>query len=62
VRGVRWFVDGHRIAVTRSGPGGIYSTTWNRAGAKKGTHRLRSVVVDAKGRSAAAGRTVRVCS
>jgi hypothetical protein len=62
VRSVRWFVDGHRIAVTRSGAGGIYSTTWNRAGAKKGTHRLRSVVVDAKGRSAATSRTVRVCS
>ena len=62
VRGVRWFVDGHRIAVTRSGQGGIYSTTWNRAGAEKGNHRLRAEVVDANGRTSAASRTVRVCS
>ena len=62
VRGVRWFVDGHRIAVTRGSQAGIYSTTWNRAGVKKGTHRLRSEVVDAKGRTSAATRTVRVCS
>jgi subtilisin family serine protease len=62
VRSVRWFVDGHRIAVTRGGQASVYGTTWNRAGAKKGTHRLRSVVVDAMGRTAAARRTVRVCS
>jgi hypothetical protein len=62
VRGVRWFADGRRVGVSRSGPVGIYTKQWVRGGAKKGPARLRAVVVDAKGRTAAAVRTVRVCS
>jgi hypothetical protein len=62
LRGVRWFVDGRRIAVSRQGQGGIYARTWRRGGAKKGAHALRAVAVDARGRTAAAVRTVRVCS
>jgi subtilisin family serine protease len=62
VRFVRFFADGRRIGVDRGGQADLYATTWNRRGAKHGTHKLRAVVVDAKGRTAAAERTVRVCS
>jgi hypothetical protein len=58
VRVVR-FLDGRRqvAAVRRELRAGVYAATW-RAGAK-GRHLLRAVVVDAKGRSAAAERVVR---
>jgi hypothetical protein len=62
VRAVRFFADGKRIAIDRSGGAQLYSATWRRGGARKGAHVLRAVVVDAKGRTAAAERTVRVCS
>jgi len=62
VRSVRFFADGRRVGIDRSGPGDLFSITWKHSRTKKGTHRLRAVVVDAKGRSAAAERTVRVCS
>ena len=62
VRAVRFFADGKRIAIDRSGGAQLYSATWRRGGARKGAHLLRAVVVDAKGRTAAAERTVRVCS
>jgi subtilisin family serine protease len=62
VRGVRFFADGKRIGVVRRGGAQLYGMTWRRAGARKGRHVLRAVVVDAKGHTAAARRTVRVCS
>jgi subtilisin family serine protease len=62
VRSVRFFADGRRVGVDRSGPSDLFAATWKRGGAKRGTHLLRAVVVDAKGRTAAAERTVRVCS
>jgi minor extracellular serine protease Vpr len=61
VRAVRFFADGKRIAIDRSGGAELYSATWQRGGARKGEHVLRAVVVDAKGRTAAAKRIVRVC-
>jgi hypothetical protein len=61
IRSVR-FLDGTRtIATVRRGAAGLYSATWPTARAKSGTHRLRAVVVDAKGREASATRPVRVC-
>jgi hypothetical protein len=62
VRSVRFFADGRLVGVDRSGPADLFAATWKRGSAKKGTHLLRAVVVDAKGRTAAAERTVRVCS
>jgi minor extracellular serine protease Vpr len=62
VRQVRFFADRRRIAVVRRGNGGLYAATWRRAGARKEAHVIRAVVVDAKGRTAATERTVRVCS
>ena len=62
LREVRFLVDGKRVARDRSGPDGLYSVTWKRAGAKTGPHRLAAVAVDAAGKKASSSRTVRVCS
>jgi hypothetical protein len=61
VRAVRFSVDGRRIGADRSGPADLFSLVWRRGAVRKGTHVLRADVVDAKGRHAAAERTVRVC-
>jgi hypothetical protein len=61
VRAVRFFADGKRIAIDRRGGADLFGATWRRGSARKGQHVLRTVVVDAKGRTAAARRTVRVC-
>jgi hypothetical protein len=56
------FADGkRRVGVDAAGPGGVYSVAWNTAKLKKGAHHLIATVVDASGRKAAAGRSVRVC-
>ena len=56
------FRDGGRtIGVDTRGPGGIYSTTWKTGTLKKGVRHLTATVVDAKGRSAAAGRRLKIC-
>jgi subtilisin family serine protease len=56
------FTDGRRrIGVDASGPGGVYSVPWKTAKLKKGAHHLIATVIDASGRKAAAGRSVRVC-
>jgi hypothetical protein len=61
VRAVRFLVDGRRVGLDRNGgSAGLYTVTWKVA-AHKGSHTLRAVVVDARGRTAAATRTVRVC-
>ncbi len=54
-------VDGRRVGVDRKGSSGIYSVPWNTTKLKRGSYRLVATVSDAAGRSAAAGRTVRVC-
>jgi hypothetical protein len=61
VKQVVFSVDGKRIGVDKSGPSGIYSLAWKTAKLKKGKHHLVATVTDAAGRTAAAGRDVRVC-
>ena len=61
VRSVRFFDGARRIATVRRGAEGLYGANWSTARAKKGVHRLRAVVLDARGRTAAAVRPVRVC-
>jgi subtilisin family serine protease len=61
VKQVAFTVDGKKIGVARSGPSGIYSLAWKTAKLKKGKHHLTATVTDAAGRTAAAGRDVRVC-
>jgi hypothetical protein len=61
IRSVRFFDGARRIAIVRRGEAGIYTADWSTAGARKGLHRLRAVVVDARGRRASAVRPVRVC-
>jgi subtilisin family serine protease len=52
--------DGHRIGVSSSGAG-AYSIAWKTAHAANGRHRLTATVVDVRGRTATAGRLVKVC-
>ncbi|MEX2211683.1 MAG: S8 family serine peptidase [Gaiellaceae bacterium] len=61
VRSVRFFVDGKQVGLDRRGGAGLYAASWATGKAKRGTHELRAVVVDSKGRTAAAKRTARVC-
>ena len=61
IRSVRFFDGSKRIGIDRLGSLGLYAADWSTARAKKGVHRLRAVVVDAKGRRATATRAVRVC-
>jgi minor extracellular serine protease Vpr len=61
IRSVQFFDGAKRIAVTRRGTEGLYAADWRTRGAKKGVHRLRAVVLDARGRRAATVRPVRVC-
>ena len=61
VRSVR-FLDGQRpIAMVRRGAGGIFTTSWRNGGAAKGSHQLRAIVTDAKGRKAESRLAVRIC-
>jgi len=56
------FTNGkRRIAVDKSGPGGVYSVAWNTKGLKKGTVHLLATVTDASGHRAAAGRVMKIC-
>jgi minor extracellular serine protease Vpr len=61
VRSVTFTDDGKRIGVDKSGPGGVFSVAWKTAKLKKGTHHLAARVLDAAGRTAAAGLNVKVC-
>jgi minor extracellular serine protease Vpr len=53
--------DGKRIATDKSGPGGVYTVTWKTAGRKKGVHHLTATLRDSGGRTAAAGRQLKIC-
>jgi subtilisin family serine protease len=59
VRKVVFRDNGKKIG-TRAGSL-AFELTWRESHAKKGVHRLTATVVDARGRTATAGRTVRVC-
>jgi hypothetical protein len=61
IRAVRFFDGGQRIGTDRRGPEGLYAVTWQTRGEPRGRHRLRAVVVDAKGRQYTVARRVRVC-
>ena len=61
IRSVRFLRDGRRLRTVRRGTAGLYSTTMTTAGMARGTHRLTAVLRDARGRTAAATRIVRVC-
>jgi subtilisin family serine protease len=60
VRKVTFTDGGKRIGVDRSG-GGVYSVTWKTGTLAKRTHKLLATVTDAAGRTAAAGRVLKVC-
>lgn len=61
VRSVRFFDGSKPIATVKRGGLGIYSAVWKRGGAAKGSHTLRAIITDAKGRKAEAQRIARVC-
>jgi hypothetical protein len=61
IRSVRFF-DGRRgIATVRRGIAGLYSTPWRVSRARKGRHVLRAILLDRRGRTFSALRSVRVC-
>jgi hypothetical protein len=60
VKNVEFRDNGKRIGADRTG-NGVYSIVWKTARLKKGTHKLLATVTDAAGRTAAAGRVLRVC-
>jgi len=45
----------------RRGAGGLFTASWRNGGAAKGSHQLRAIVTDAKGRKAESRRVVRIC-
>jgi len=59
IRSVSFFDGSRRVATARRGEAGLYTATWRPRG--NGRHRLRAVVRDAGGRTAAASRPARVC-
>ena len=52
----RVVLRGKRLATDRTSPGDLYSGTWKVGGLRKGRHKLRAVVVDARAARAAAER------
>jgi hypothetical protein len=59
IRSVRFLDGGRRFRTVRRGASGLYTTTWRPR--RRGRHVLRAIALDAKGRTAAAARAVRVC-
>jgi hypothetical protein len=56
------FFDANRqIGRVRKNVAGVYEMTWRTTGVRRGTHVLRAVVSDTRGREAEATRTVRIC-
>jgi minor extracellular serine protease Vpr len=60
VKQVAFTDNGKRVGVAKTGSG-VYAVTWKTAKLKAGTHKLLATVTDTAGRSAAAGRVVKVC-
>jgi len=60
VKQVAFTDNGKRIGVDKTGTG-VYSLSWKTAKLKKGAHKLLATVTDAAGRTAAAGRVLKVC-
>jgi hypothetical protein len=61
IRSVRFFADGRRIGVDRSGTAGVFTSSWGTRLARTGRHELTAVATDAGGRALSATRDVRVC-
>jgi hypothetical protein len=61
VKSVTFTDNGRRVGIDKTGPGGIFSLAWNTAGLKTGRHHLVATIEDAAGRTASAGRNVKVC-
>jgi hypothetical protein len=61
IRQVQFFAGRRRIAVSRRGPAGIHTVTWNTRRARRGHHVLKAIAVTRGGGRAAAGRSVRIC-
>ena len=61
VKQVVFSADGKRVGVDKSGPGGVYSHSWNTTTLKQGKHTLTATATDASGRQAHAGRAILVC-
>ncbi len=61
IRQVAFTLDGKRIGVDKSGSAGIYSFAWKTAKVEKGTHTLVATLTDAAGKTAASGRTIKIC-
>lgn len=61
VAGVRFLLDGRRLAAARRRSAGVWTATWRPAGAARGRHVLEAVVRDRSGRTAAARLFVRRC-
>jgi hypothetical protein len=61
IRSVRFFADGRRVGVDRSGTAGVFTGSWRTRLAHGGRHELTAVATDAGGRTLTAARDVRVC-
>ena len=62
VKQVVFSANGSRVAVVKGGESPIYTHAWNTAKLKKGKILLTATVTDAAGRTASAGRSVKICS
>jgi minor extracellular serine protease Vpr len=60
VKQVAFTDNGKPVGVAKTGSG-VYAVTWKTGKLKTGTHKLLATVTDAAGRTAAAGRVLRVC-
>jgi minor extracellular serine protease Vpr len=61
VQGVRFVLDGRRLAEARKGNDGVWSATWRTRGTGRGGHVLEAVVRDRAGHTASTRLTVRRC-
>jgi hypothetical protein len=61
VRSVRFLVDGKQVGIDRKGASDLFASSWPTRRASAGKHELRAVATDARGRTLAATRHVKVC-
>ncbi len=61
IKNVTFTLEGRRIGIDKTGPGGVYSVGWSTKGLKKGSRQLLATVTDASGRHAAASRELKIC-